>query len=266
MTGLSRDAQPPSLRTPRRGHRCAVAHRWCPAAHSSPPRHGSACSSRCTKASTGWRSSPDTFESRCVAACLADPTGGHHRPRRGAIVGIPPRSPMRSAGGARRPRPYAPHVVVSCSAGPIVLDPHEVVVRPDGIRLASPPRAWFDCARDLDDARFERLTEWVLDHHAERSDAVESGPVADTTRSTRARPRQSRDEPAIRLAASGRIGARVACARCPRQARRRTPRSAVSVAAADGSADPSGRCRSVGQMGGRGGPRHLAWWPVRRAA
>ncbi len=32
--------------------------------------------------------------------------------------------------------------------------------------VASPPRAWFDCARDLDDERFERLTEWVLDNHA----------------------------------------------------------------------------------------------------
>ena len=30
--------------------------------------------------------------------------------------------------------------------------------------VASPPRAWFDCARDVDDERFERLTEWVLDH------------------------------------------------------------------------------------------------------
>jgi very-short-patch-repair endonuclease len=45
------------------------------------------------------------------------------------------------------------------------LDDTDVVVRPDGIRIASPPRAWFDCARDVDDERFERLTEWVLDHH-----------------------------------------------------------------------------------------------------
>ena len=54
--------------------------------------------------------SPDTFESRCVAACARD---------------------------------------------------DELV----GIRVASPPRAWFDCARDLDDEKFERLTEWLLDHH-----------------------------------------------------------------------------------------------------
>ena len=41
-----------------------------------------------------------------------------------------------------------------------------IVERNDGIRVASPPRVWFDCGRDLDDERFERLTEWVMDHHA----------------------------------------------------------------------------------------------------
>ena len=45
------------------------------------------------------------------------------------------------------------------------LEPHDIVQRADGIRVASPPRAWFDCARDVDDEHFERLTEWVLDHH-----------------------------------------------------------------------------------------------------
>jgi hypothetical protein len=46
-----------------------------------------------------------------------------------------------------------------------VLDEEDLVQRDDGITLASPPRAWFDCARDVDDERFERLTEWVLDNH-----------------------------------------------------------------------------------------------------
>jgi very-short-patch-repair endonuclease len=46
-----------------------------------------------------------------------------------------------------------------------VLDASDAVRRSDGIVVASPPRAWFDCARDLDDERFERLTEWVLDNH-----------------------------------------------------------------------------------------------------
>jgi very-short-patch-repair endonuclease len=47
-----------------------------------------------------------------------------------------------------------------------VLEPEDWVQRGDGIRVASPARAWFDCARDIDDNRFERLTEWVLDQHA----------------------------------------------------------------------------------------------------
>jgi len=47
-----------------------------------------------------------------------------------------------------------------------VLDPSDWMLRPDGIRLATPVRTWFDCAQDLDDTRFERLTEWVLDRHA----------------------------------------------------------------------------------------------------
>jgi len=47
-----------------------------------------------------------------------------------------------------------------------VLEPEDCVVRVYGIRVASPPRAWFDCARDMDDDRFEALTEWVLDKHA----------------------------------------------------------------------------------------------------
>ena len=210
-------------------------------------------------------SSPDTFESRCVAACLADPTA--------VITGLAAARLWEFHHVRRCDRPV---VLVAHDRTPLTrgvllrrtnrLDPHESVVRPDGIRIASPPRAWFDCARDLDDARFERLTEWVLDQHCQRADAVAPGPVADTTRSTRARPRQPCDEPAIGLAASSRIGTRVACSRCPRTARGRAPRSTVPVAAADGSTDPSGRSRSHGQVGGRGGPRHLARRPVRRAA
>ena len=39
------------------------------------------------------------------------------------------------------------------------------MVRADGIRIASPPRSWFDCAVHLNDPRFEKRTEWVLDRH-----------------------------------------------------------------------------------------------------
>jgi very-short-patch-repair endonuclease len=108
---------------------------------------------------------PDTFESRCAAACAADS---------GALVG--------GVAAARLWRfrhvwqPDVPHILVAHDRTPItkgvvlrrsnVLSTDEVVQRDDGIAVAAPPRAWFDCARDLDDERFERLTEWVLDQHA----------------------------------------------------------------------------------------------------
>ncbi|HWL41299.1 MAG TPA: type IV toxin-antitoxin system AbiEi family antitoxin domain-containing protein [Ilumatobacter sp.] len=109
--------------------------------------------------------SPDTFEARCAAASAADQS----------IV-------VTGAAGARLWafrhvfRPELPIVLVEHGRQPVsgpliirrtnVLTPEDWTMRPDGIRVASPPRAWFDCARDLDDVRFERLTEWVLDHHA----------------------------------------------------------------------------------------------------
>jgi len=109
--------------------------------------------------------SPDTFEARCAAACAADSE---------AVV---------SGAAAARLwefrhvfRPDLPYLLVSHNRTPLargvlirrtnVLDAEDIVFRCDGIRVASPPRAWFDCARDLGDAKFEMLTEWVLDHHA----------------------------------------------------------------------------------------------------
>ncbi len=108
--------------------------------------------------------SPDTFESRCAAACAADDelvVSGVSAARlwsfRHVWVAETPiglvahdRTPIRRGVTLRRTNR---------------LDDTDVVERNDGIRVASPPRAWFDCARDLDDARFERLTEWVLDQH-----------------------------------------------------------------------------------------------------
>lgn len=120
---------------------------------------------RCHRGVYRAATSADTFESRCVAACLADPeaviTGAaagrfwqfRHvfRPNEPIVLVSHDRSPLRRGILLRRTN---------------VLDSSDWVQRDDGIRLASPPRAWFDCARDIDDARFERLTEWVLDHHA----------------------------------------------------------------------------------------------------
>ena len=108
--------------------------------------------------------SPDTFESRCVAACLADPLA--------IVTGV---AAARLWAFRHVWRADLPHVLVGHDRTPITsgvilrrsnaIDPTDAVARADGIVVASPPRAWFDCARDLDDDRFERLTEWVLDNH-----------------------------------------------------------------------------------------------------
>ena len=110
--------------------------------------------------------SPDTFESRCVAACAADPSA--------VITGV-------AAGrlwGFRHIFPVnVPEVLIGHHANPMSrgvtlrrtnqLINEDVVPRPDGIRVASPARAWFDCAMHLDDPHFELLTEHVLDHHCQ---------------------------------------------------------------------------------------------------
>lgn len=107
----------------------------------------------------------DTFEARCAAACLAD-----HR----VVVAGPAAARLWSFRHVFRPD--QPVLLTDHDQTPLtrgvmlrrtnVLDPEDWVIRPDSIRVASPPRAWFDCARDLTDERFEMLTEWVLDHHA----------------------------------------------------------------------------------------------------
>ena len=109
--------------------------------------------------------SPDTFESRCAAACTAAP---------GVVVSGPAAARLWQFRHVWRPE--QPIVLAPPAAHPLsgptvihrtnVLDATDSVLRPDGIRLATPPRAWFDCANDIDDDRFERLTEWVLDRHA----------------------------------------------------------------------------------------------------
>lgn len=109
--------------------------------------------------------SPLTFELRCAAACMADP---------GVIVTGPAAARLWQF----RHVPTVDHAVLTAahdrtplSNGVVIrrtnqLSAEDIVQRIDAIRVASPPRAWFDCARDLDDSAFEMLTEWVLDHHA----------------------------------------------------------------------------------------------------
>lgn len=109
--------------------------------------------------------SPDSFEARCAAACAADPFA--------LVSGV---AAARLWHFHHVWHPDVPHVLVAHDRTPItrgvvlrrsnVIAEVDVVERDDGIRIASPPRTWFDCARDVDDPRFERLTEWVLDHHA----------------------------------------------------------------------------------------------------
>lgn len=107
----------------------------------------------------------DGFEGWCAAACLADPSVVVTSISAGKLWGFRP-----------IPRHDVPIVVTRhdqyrLARGAIVrrtgvLRDGHVVHRDDGIRIASPARAWFDCARDVSDDWFERLTEWVLDHHA----------------------------------------------------------------------------------------------------
>ena len=109
--------------------------------------------------------SPDTFESRCVAACRAD--------RQVVISGTAAARLWEFRHVFRQETPIAlvAHDRTPITSGVLLrrtnrLDAGDAVERDDGIRVATPPRAWFDCARDLDDERFERLTEWVLDRHS----------------------------------------------------------------------------------------------------
>jgi hypothetical protein len=109
--------------------------------------------------------SPDTFEARCAAACVADPFA--------TVTGI---SAARLRGCRHVWRAEVPHLLVAHDRTPLtrgvvlrrsnVISDEDIVQRDDGIRVASPPRTWFDCARDLTDKRFERVTEWVLDNHS----------------------------------------------------------------------------------------------------
>ncbi len=109
--------------------------------------------------------SPDSFEFRCAAACLADPNL--------VVTGIAAGRlwEFRHIPTTDLPIVLIEHFRTSLSAGVIVrrtnrLSDEDIVRRPDGIQLASPPRTWFDCSRDVDDEHFERLTEWVLDKHS----------------------------------------------------------------------------------------------------
>ncbi len=110
---------------------------------------------------------PDTFEFRCAAASLAE--------RSAVVTGAAAARlwEFRHVAKTELPVVLLEHDRNALTHGVIVrrtnrLSREDIVQRADGIRVASPPRAWFDCARDVDDdEKFEMLTEWVIDHHAQ---------------------------------------------------------------------------------------------------
>jgi len=111
-------------------------------------------------------SAPLTFEARCAAACLADAQ---------AVITGPAAARLWEFRHVFRPN--VPEVLVGHDRTPItsgvtlrrtnVLEADDIVQRDDAIRIATPQRAWFDCAAHLTDERFEMLTEWVLDRHVD---------------------------------------------------------------------------------------------------
>lgn len=108
--------------------------------------------------------SPSTLESQCAAACLADAS---------AVVTGLAAAALWEFRAVREPA--SPIVMFDHDRNPLangvlrrrtnVLADEDRVERADGIIVASPPRTWFDCGRDLDDETFEAITEWVLDKH-----------------------------------------------------------------------------------------------------
>lgn len=106
---------------------------------------------------------PVTFESRCLAACLACPelviggaSAAHHWGFKHTsryddpITGLVPhgRRPVRAEVMIRRSN---------------AIDPVDVVHDSNGTRWTSPPRTWFDRASVLSDPWFEGLTEQLID-------------------------------------------------------------------------------------------------------
>ena len=109
--------------------------------------------------------SPDTFEARCAAVSAAEPQAVVTGPAAGQLWGF------RHLFRVDQPIVLVGHGSHHFTGATIVrrtnlLESEDWLMRPDGIRVASPVRTWFDCARDVGDDRFERLTEWVLDRHA----------------------------------------------------------------------------------------------------
>ncbi|RLE23163.1 MAG: hypothetical protein DRJ50_06600 [Actinobacteria bacterium] len=107
---------------------------------------------------------PESFLSRCLAACLADTE---------LTIGGPSAARLWNFKHTGRQREL--YAIVSHNRTPVtrgvilrrsnVLGSEDSTRRADGIRLTTPERTWFDRARDMQDEWFEALTEHVLDNH-----------------------------------------------------------------------------------------------------
>lgn len=109
------------------------------------------------------RSAPVTLESRALGICLADPRAVITGAAAGRLWGLR-RMPPADVVDVR-----VPHHVHSISAEWVrlrrcnALDPVDVVERPDGIRIVSPPRLAFDVAAVLTDLDLESVIEQIID-------------------------------------------------------------------------------------------------------
>lgn len=109
------------------------------------------------------RSAPDSLEGRCLGICLADDRAVITGRAAGRLWGV------RRMGASPLIEVRAPHFVNTLSHPDIilrrcnVLDPVDVVERPDGIRVVSPPRLAFDLAHPLSDIDLESVIEQIID-------------------------------------------------------------------------------------------------------
>ncbi len=111
-----------------------------------------------------YRTHGESLEGRSVAACVANPALVITGPTGGELWGLR-KMPRLATVAALIPTPDWPHLRgVTVRRVPSIAEEH-IVRRDDGIRLASPPRLWFDLAVWLDDRSFESVTEQLLDRH-----------------------------------------------------------------------------------------------------
>ena len=105
-------------------------------------------------------STPLDFHARCAAVCAADPSLVISCRTAGALVGLRRcGSPFIHASTDRLTKPIGPRVKVHRSR---FLPAEHIVVRPDGIRLTSPERTFFDIAKHVNDLTLLSIGEQII--------------------------------------------------------------------------------------------------------